>query len=100
MNKSEFGALLSYLKNRPEEAQRLRKVLDLAAEDNQREERERWLTATEAGEMIGKSSKWVREHLDLFTTAKQVARTNGFAWVMQAQDVRQSYDIYIRTNHR
>ena len=100
MNRREFSELVAYIRNRPEEAQRLRKVLDLAAEDNRREERERWLTASEAGEMIGKSSKWVREHLDLFTTAKQVARTNGFAWVMQAQDVRQSYDIYIRTNHR
>ena len=98
MNRREFSDLVAYLKNRPEEAQRLRKVLDVAAEDNRREERERWLTASEAGEMIGKSGKWVREHLDLFTTAKQVARANGFAWVMQAQDVRQSYDIYMITN--
>ena len=53
MKRTEFNDLIAYLKNRPEEAKRLREVLG-AMEPRTIPV---WITATMAGELIGKSGK-------------------------------------------
>lgn len=96
MNRTAFNELIAYMRNRPEEARRLREVLDDALEQERAENAERWLTAKQAAELIGKSSRWIREHIHIFGTAKQVARgSKQYGWMMKEGDVRQAYELFI-----
>lgn len=91
MNRRQFSDLVAYIKNRPEEAARLREALGEACA---RHESNIWLSATKAGELIGRSSKWVREHISLFPSATQM---NG-AWLLRKSEVLTNFDIYIANN--
>lgn len=90
MNRREFSELVAYIRNRPDEARRLREVLGEIAQQQPKI----WISADKAGAMIGKSGKWIRTHIDLFPTAKQVAYGNGFAWQIAQDEVATQYNVY------
>ena len=91
MNKSTFADLVNYIKNRPEEARKLRDALALGAD---RVEYNLWLSATTAGELIGKSGKWVREHTHLFPSAFK-SGSKG-TWFVKKGELLRNYENYIR----
>ena len=90
MNRREFSDLVAYIKNRPDEAKRLREALGEAVSNA---DHNVWLSAQRAGELIGKSGKWVREHLDLFPSATQMGGRN--AWLVRKSEVVTNYNIYL-----
>ena len=96
MKRTEFNELIAYLKNRPEEAKRLREVLG-ALEPRTIPV---WITATMAGELIGKSGKWVREHIDLFPTARTVQRGTKQKWLINKDEVMPQFNVWLFNNHK
>lgn len=92
MNKSTFADLVNYIKNRPEEAKKLRDALALGAD---KAECNLWLSAASAGELIGKSGKWVREHTHLFPSAFQ-SGIKG-TWFVKKGELLRNYEMYIKT---
>ncbi len=78
MTKRDFKQLLSYLKCHPSEAAQLREVLGVEepiTQDIQKDDL--WLSASEAGKEIGKSSTWIRRKFNeegLFHPARKEKR--------------------------
>lgn len=93
MTRNQFDDLVNYIRYRPEEAQRLREALGAVAPGQSK-----WVTATEAGELIGKSGKWIREHMFLFPQAMQVRRGSQFCWMLVEEEVRQQYETFLKNN--
>ena len=97
MKRTEFNELITYLKNRPEEARRLREVLGT---DSLKILAPVWLTAKQAGESINKSASWIRKHMDLFPGAVKVQRGQRFAWMFRRDEVRTQYNVWIFNNNK
>lgn len=92
INRIQFNGLLSYLKARPNEAERMREALGIKAEEEPKVE---WITATEAGTLIGKSAKWVKEHLVMFPSARRVQQGTRYAYLFDKSEVALSYENFI-----
>lgn len=128
MDKREFHKLLNYLRCHPSEAQQLASVLSGEPENantingvgsrdaanfsglkclsaikmeksNLRAESCQWLSATEAGKQIGKSSSWVRKHLrdGLFKSTRRDERGNYF---FKKSEVLADFENYVLNRSR
>ena len=96
MKRQDFNNLINYLKNRPEEVQRLREVLGAEPPKPATV----WLSATDAGKEIGKSGSWIRQHIDLWPSAKRVQRGSRFAWMLKREEMRTQYNIWLFNNNK
>ena len=91
MKRQEFEDMINYIKNRPEAARRLREALALAETPKE----DLWVPASKAARMVGKSCRWIRAHIDLFPSAKQVERGNEqFTWMIKESEVITQYNVW------
>lgn len=87
MTKKEFSAIINYIKNRPEEAARLREVLGFSTDTpSVAASNVTWVSASELGELIGKSSTVVRRKLTgtVFNHFTRMGAKNAYRYDKEA----------------
>lgn len=106
MSKKEFNDLINYMRNRPGERDRLIEALGLGqaspeegisiASKTQPCKSITWVTVRQAGEAIGRSGKWVREHMHLFPSAMKTREGRGsWRYLLQLDEVTAQYEHYL-----
>lgn len=106
MSKKEFNDLINYMRNRPGERDRLIEALGLGqaspeegisiAVKSQPSKSITWVTVRQAGEAIGRSGKWVREHMHLFPSSMKTREGRGsWKYLLQLDEVTAQYEHYL-----
>lgn len=109
MSKKEFNDLINYMRNRPGERDRLIEALGLgrasqeegssktsAVKNGVAAKSITWVTVSQAGEAIGRSGKWVREHMHLFPSAMKTREGRGsWRYLLQLDEVTAQYEHYL-----
>lgn len=95
MDKRQFHNLINYLRCHPSEAKLLTDILSEVGESIGQKACDKWLSAREAGEQIGKSSTWVRRRFlkdGLFRSARKDG--NG-RYIFLESEVQNDYNNYM-----
>lgn len=94
MDKRQFHQLINYLRCHPSEAKLLTDLLSEVGESTGQKACDKWLSAREAGQQIGKSSTWMRrKHGEgMFRSARKDG--NG-RYIFLESEVQNDYNNYI-----
>jgi hypothetical protein len=92
----DFGDLLAYLKNRPEEARLLAEVLGV----RQEQEACTWIGMRDAAEWLGKSVSWMKANRGLFPSTFRTEQGGGrYAYKFKKEELRPMYEAFLKRKY-